>query len=254
MSPEIASPLPAGSVAGDVSDRAHEAALEGENARLRGDLLTISRRLSHDLRNPLNCISTANQGLRDLSVTPDSPAECFALSISDAVDEAVALVQRLSVFLKATAAPLPVESLPMGGIVAATLQRLEPLISKIGATVALPPRWPAAKGVSAWIDLVWENLLRNSLQHARAETLALELGWDGGGDEHRFWLRDNGRGVPAEKRRRLFHPFDRLHELNAPRGYGLPIIQRLVAMQGGRCGFEPQPGSGACFFFTLPAD
>jgi K+-sensing histidine kinase KdpD len=35
-----------------------ESALERENARLRGDLLTIGSRISHDLRTPLGGIMT----------------------------------------------------------------------------------------------------------------------------------------------------------------------------------------------------
>jgi signal transduction histidine kinase len=106
-------------------------------------------------------------------------------------------------------------------------------------------------GVPAWLDLIWGNLILNSLQHAGALP-RLELGWERGEGEHRFWLRDNGGGVAPEKRARLFHPVDRLHEVNAPRGYGLPIVQRLVELRNGRCGYEPDPVPGGSFYFTLP--
>jgi len=68
-----------------------------------------------------------------------------------------------------------------------------------------------------------------------------------------FRVRDNGAGVPAGRRSQLFVPFNLLHELNAPRGLGLPIVNRLVELMGGRCFYEAPVGGGACFFFTLPA-
>ena len=80
----------------------------------------------------------------------------------------------------------------------------------------------------------------------------IEIGWDQQGEMYRFWVRDNGVGVPSEKRHQLFHPFNRLHETNAARGLGLPIIERMVRLQGGLCGYESLPGGGSCFFFTLP--
>ena len=65
-------------------------------------------------------------------------------------------------------------------------------------------------------------------------------------------MRDHGGGVPPARRARLFTPFDRLHELNAPRGIGLPIALRLVELQGGRCDYVPPADGGACFVFALP--
>jgi signal transduction histidine kinase len=224
--------------------------LERENARLRGDLRTISRRLAHDLRTPLNCISTAGEALRDPTAADAETSALFVQSITDSVDEVVALLERASHILKATASPVPLQPVAMEEIVWGTLQRLETRILKAQATITKPATWPAVEGVPAWIDLIWVNLLLNSLQHAGARP-RIELGWESAGPEVRFWLRDSGRGIAVEKRSRLFHPFDRLSDLNAPRGLGLPIVQRLVELQGGRCGFDPEPAPGGTFFFTL---
>ena len=226
--------------------------LERENAQLRGDLRTISRRLGHDLSNPLNCISTANQGLIELFTTPDPLAACFHVSIAESVNEAAALVQRLNVFLRTTADVGSSAILEMGKIIAVALQGLSPLIVETRAIISTCSHWPAVRGVAPWIGLVWEISIRNSLQHAHAQSLKLELGCDCRNEGHRLWIRDNGRGVAPEKRSRLFHPFELLSEANAPHGYGLPIVKRLVEMQEGSCGFEPQSPTRACFFFTLP--
>ncbi|MDB6169636.1 MAG: hypothetical protein JWM88_2500 [Verrucomicrobia bacterium] len=228
------------------------AALERDNARLRGDLRTIGRRLVHDLRNPLNCISTANEALRDPSAAPDSIAERLAQSVSGSVGEAMTLVERLSVVLIATANPKAAEKVEMTEIVADTLRRLDEPIMKAGATVLQPPEWPSLRGVPAWLNIIWDHLVLNALQHG-GPAPRLELGWTLIDGEHRCWLRDSGPGVPEQKRARLFFPLEQLHELSAPRGYGLPIIQRLVQLQGGRCGYQPGTAPGAGFFFTLPA-
>ena len=212
----------------------------------------MSRRFSHDLRNPLNGISTANEALRESSSTHGADSEVFAQLIADSVEESVTLVDRLGIILSATADPESPQPVEMGGIVAKTLSQLEPRISQAGAKVASARRWPTVAGVPEWIILIWENLVKNSLRHGGVKP-RLELGCDSTGGEHRFWLRDSGRGVAPEKRLRLFHPLERLHELNAPRGYGLPIIRRLIELQGGRCGYEPESASGGYFFFTLPA-
>ncbi len=226
--------------------------LRRENDRLRGDLSTISRRLAHDLRTPLNAISTASEALGEPAPGSDPMAALLAKSISDSVTEAATLVERLSVVLRASVAALPPQPVAMDEIVWGAMQRLESRILKAGATIVKPPHWPALAGVPPWLEVVWENLLLNSLQHGGPQA-RIELGCDETDGEWRCWLRDRGRGVAPGKRARLFHPFERLHELSAPRGYGLPIVHRLIALQGGRCGYEAEPAPGGTFFFTLPA-
>jgi signal transduction histidine kinase len=58
--------------------------------------------------------------------------------------------------------------------------------------------------------------------------------------------------VREDRVNRLFQPFNLLHRLNATRGLGLSLIQRLVQLEGGRAGYEPRKGGGARFYFTLP--
>jgi len=227
-------------------------ALERENARLRGDLRTIGRRLTHDLRTPLNCISTAGEALAEQFTDADSVEALMTQSISTSVREVEALIERLSPVLLASATPCQAQTVAMEEILWAAIQRLETRILKAGATLIQPPTWPAARGVPAWIELIWINLITNSLAHAGPQP-RIEFGWHPMDDAFCFWSRDSGKGVPPEKRHRLFHPLDRLNDLNAPRGYGLPIIQRLVELQGGRSGYDPHPAPSGTFFFTLPA-
>ena len=120
-----------------------------------------------------------------------------------------------------------------------------------GATITQPPTWPQIKGVSAWLETVWWNLLAIALQHANKTPLRIELGWDK--EIHfRFWISDNGSGVSEPKRMKLFQPFERLHDPEAAPGLGLSIVNRLVDLHGGACGHLESPQSGACFFFQLP--
>lgn len=225
--------------------------LAAANARLRGDLRTVSRRLGHDVRSPLNCISTAGEAMKDPDEKPDSPRSAFAESIASSVDEVVQLVDRISFILKATASPVPFQPVIMEEIVWGALQRLESRLRQAGGTVSKPAQWPIVSGVPAWLDTIWSNLFANSLAHGGPK-VRIELGWEARPGEHRFWIRDHGRGVPKAQAARLFHPLDRLSELNAPRGFGLPIVRRLVELQGGRCGHEPAATGSGIFYFTLP--
>jgi two-component system sensor histidine kinase/response regulator len=69
----------------------------------------------------------------------------------------------------------------------------------------------------------------------------------------RFWIRDNGSGIPAEEQSRLFSRFTRLDQDHAEgHGLGLSIVQRIVKKLGGQVEVESEVGKGSTFAFSLP--
>ena len=222
-----------------------------ENARLRGDLLTVAHRISHDLRSPLGGLITNSEILKE-NLVEDSPSSAALMApIFDSAEDLAKLIGRVSFVLKASANPPAKERVKMGEIVFRVLQRLESRILKKGATVSEPPVWPEVAGVFSWLEIVWGNLLAHALQYGKDR---IELGWREENQEFRFWVRDNGSGVAPEKRAVLFQPFHALHQVDTASGLGLSIVQRLVELQGGNCGYEPLSTTGSLFFFTLPVE
>jgi signal transduction histidine kinase len=219
-----------------------------DNAKLRGDLLTIGGRVRHDLLTPLGSILISIQLLKE-TLPDNDPSVALAMdSLSSSVDEIKQLVESVGMLAKATALPLPKEKVAMGAIVSEMLKELKSRISKSGATVSAPDSWPQIEGVPGWLEFVWRSFLANALQNGG---LKIQLGWIQEKKEFRFWVSDNGTGVPAETNAQIFQTFDSLHGLDSAHGLGLSIVQRLVELQGGICGYQPAPG-GACFYFTLP--
>jgi signal transduction histidine kinase len=223
-----------------------------ENTRLRNDLLTIATRISHDLRTPLGGIVNTGELLKEILVEKE-PAAAAALtdSLFTSVDEMSKFIGQIRVITKASADPKPKERVNMAEIVSGVLQRLESRILKKSATVAEPDSWPEVNGVADWLEFIWWNFVANALQHA-GEKPRIELNWRQEKDGFRFQVCDNGGGIPAEAREKLFQPFNTLHKPGGTRGLGLSCVQRLVDLQGGNCGYEHLPG-GSRFFFTLPA-
>ncbi len=226
--------------------------LRRENGALRGDLLTVGLRIAHDLRTPLGCIAVASAGLK-AALAQGIPAEpALVKLIVDSGDELAGLIRQVSLLAKATARPVPQDHVDMAAAVWAALERLRPDIVKKAATVSEPASWPRVVGDGPALETIWWNLVSNALRHS-GERPRIEIGWEKGAEDYTFWVRDDGNGVPTRMRGLLFQPFHRLHEPNALRGLGLPIVQRLVELMRGRCGYESEPAGGSRFFFTLPA-
>lgn len=225
--------------------------LARENARFRGDLHTMSRRISHDLRSPLTGIFTSAELVQEILGENSEEDAALAKPLFDSAQALMKLIDRVSFLGKATVEPKPKEEVDMGRIVWEARQGAERLLMQKRGQLTEAETWPVVAGVPAWLQVIWSNLLLNAVQHG-GETPKVEAGWTEKGDEYEFWIRDNGSGVPEAKRGTLFQPFHRLHERNSSHGLGLPIVQRLVELQGGRCGYEAGAEGGAYFFFTLP--
>ncbi|MFZ0380317.1 MAG: HAMP domain-containing sensor histidine kinase [Solirubrobacteraceae bacterium] len=99
--------------------------------------------------------------------------------------------------------------------------------------------------------------VRNLLDNARAvaDTVVVEVTQTANGPT--MSVTDNGPGVPADQRERIFEPFVRLggRERQNPRGgtgLGLAIVRRTIESHGGTITCDPSPNGGARFTLRLP--
>src|SRR5205807_1580422 len=70
----------------------------------------------------------------------------------------------------------------------------------------------------------------------------------------RLTVADTGAGIPAERRARLFTPFDRLGAETSPvegTGLGLALSRRLVEAMGGTIGLDDAEAGGSLFWIEL---
>jgi signal transduction histidine kinase len=222
-----------------------------ENLQLRGDLKTIARRVRHDLLSPLNCIYLSCEILKEF-LSAEAPAVQSQLGvIHRSLNEACQVLDRVSEVLKASADPLPLVDLDMGTVVDRVLGNLESEIQQNGALLKRPSQWPKVQGVEKWLEMIWWNLLINALRHG-SPSPSIQLGWEPNHQAMRFWVVNQGPALPAGIEANLFRRFDQLHALPG-HGLGLSLVQRLVSLQGGRCGYERRGQDASCFYFTLPS-
>lgn len=126
----------------------------------------------------------------------------------------------------------------------------------------IDPLLPAVEVSVAAVELCLTNLLANAIKYSdpQAETRWVEVRGrlvtvDGEPLEVIVEVVDNGLGVPADSRGRLFQRFFRAHEQAMPHiegtGLGLSIIRDTVGGLGGRAWAE-FPETGSLFAFSLP--
>jgi signal transduction histidine kinase len=138
-------------------------------------------------------------------------------------------------------------------VVRAVMAELEPELA------ALRPRlhlgWlPELAVAPDDLSRLLTNLIVNALQHRAPVKPRIEIGatWRKGMVE--LTVADNGPGIPAEERARLFEPFVRLPSARRQpgSGLGLAICRAIVEGYGGEIWVEPAPAGGSRFCCTLP--
>lgn len=97
-----------------------------------------------------------------------------------------------------------------------------------------------------------DNAVRYSPPHAR-----VSVGVSSQHDEVRIAVVDQGEGIPAEARNRIFERFYRGDQARSREtggsGLGLSIVKHVVADHGGRIKLWSEVGKGSTFTIILPA-
>jgi len=105
------------------------------------------------------------------------------------------------------------------------------------------------------LQLVVRNLISNAVKFSPlGGTINVDAEWLA--DECRLSVSDNGEGISPEKQEKIFSiKAEPAFGTNNERGVGLGLVlcKEFIERQGGRIGFESNPGQGSSFFIFLPS-
>lgn len=219
---------------------------------------TVVQGLAHEIRNPLGGIKGAAQLLRTGLTDPDHVA-CVDVIVRE-VDRLNGLVEQLRTLGVPPRLELTAVNIHHVLSDVLLLQQQTPDWGTIELSLEFDPSLPAVPGDAAQLTQVFLNLVRNAVEalqgrgrlsvSTRLET-AFHVRLSAGRRRYlTVVVADDGPGVPAESRDRLFSPFF----TTKPRGTGLGLAacHRIVAEHGGTIAHEPRPGGGALFRVRLP--
>jgi DNA-binding response OmpR family regulator len=215
------------------------------------ELEAFSGSVSHDLRGPLQVISSYSETMLDEDEEPlGDVARHRVERIHAAAQRMADLVESLLILARASRGELrrePVDLSATAREVAAEVLAREP-DRKVGFAVHDGMTVEADLGLTR---VILENLINNAVKFTRRVDLpVVEIGCVAA----RFFVRDNGAGFPAGQAGDLFRPFARLHDASEfpGTGIGLTTVHRAVERHGGDIWAEGEDGRGATFWFTLP--
>jgi signal transduction histidine kinase len=117
---------------------------------------------------------------------------------------------------------------------------------RLDCAAGLPP----VLGNGVEIEQVFVNLLRNAVESGHAPLIEIATARTAHGVCAR--VRDDGDGIPGERRGQVFEPFFSTKGASGGTGLGLAIARRIIADHGGEIRLEECAGGGTCFAVELP--
>lgn len=208
--------------------------------------------LIHDMRNPLNIVMGYAGLLQEGGLSEDESRE-YATQIIRYVDTFSAMAQEI---LDYTQSDQKINKQPVD--VADYMETIRNLLSPPGLkrSIQIIVNGEAARGAVICIDAqrfgrVFQNLVNNAVDAIEEKGgTRVEITAELVSGMVRFFVTDDGPGIPPELVPHIFEPFvtNKAHGT----GLGLAIVDRMVHIHGGAIHYETAPGGGARFVFTVP--
>ena len=227
-----------------------------EVERLKDEFISV---VGHELRTPLTSIR-GSLGLLEGGIAGELPAEAAEMVgiARSNTDRLVRLVTDILDIERIEAGRADLERRPVstGELLDSACRVLQAVADAADVRLRFAAGEDVVLADPDRIVQALTNLVGNAIKFSPAGTeVAMEAASEG--EEVRFTVRDQGRGIPKENLEAIFERFRQVDASDRREkggtGLGLAIARAIVAEHGGRIWAESEPGRGAAFHFTLPA-
>jgi len=212
---------------------------------------------SHELRTPITVVqgfaSTLASRWEKLN---DDDRRSAVQTIADRAGALGKLVEQLLLGSRAGADQLAVSNAPfdVGGLLRGAVVAFRPLSDQHTLTVEIPDDLPKAFGDPTATDVIVGQLLENAFKYSPdGGKVLVRASKDD--DEIHVTVEDEGIGIPAEDRERVFERFVQGETGDRRRfggiGLGLYIVRQLARAQDGEVAAEGREGSGTLMRLRL---
>jgi PAS domain S-box-containing protein len=221
-----------------------------EHRALLGEFSAV---FAHEVRNPINNISTGLQYL-EMELTPDDPNLDIVHRAREDCNRLSRLMASLLEFSKPFAPNFEVVDLRL--LIQRLMDRWRAAFSRAGveARLEVEAHLPSVWGDPQLLEQVFTNLISNAVDAMSAQggvlTLRSQIGATvSGHGQIEIMVSDTGPGIPDEIHTRIFEPF--VTTKSQGTGLGLAFTKRIVTAHRGTITLETYVG-GTIFHILLP--
>jgi two-component system, NtrC family, sensor histidine kinase AtoS len=222
-----------------------------EQRAVLGEVTAI---FAHEVRNPINNISTGLQ-LMQMNLPPEDPGQELIGRLQHDCSRLTHLMESVLSFSRPQ--EYKFEPTDLSALLKRMLDRWEPRMARVNIKPLFLPGadLPQVSGDPRALEQVFTNLISNAVQamSSNGGTLAIKVELLKPAMEHpqvTVSITDNGPGIPDEIKDHIFEPFVTTNPQGT--GLGLAITKRIVIAHKGSITVSSFPG-GTTFQVQIPA-
>lgn len=188
--------------------------------------------VSHELRTPIAALHAQLENVVDGIVDPDPVALRVALAQTERLSELVTDLLDLS-RLEDGAIPLQPSTFSVGDFLSEAVDHVAVVADDVRIDIEVSPPGLAAVADQARLKQVVVNLVDNAVRHSPAGGRVSVVASASHPEGPRLEVGDEGPGIPADERERVFQRFTRGATSAGGTGLGLAIARWAVELHGG---------------------
>ncbi|HUF13380.1 MAG TPA: sensor histidine kinase [Longimicrobiales bacterium] len=240
----------------------HYLRLADEQVSVREEKLRgFNRLVTHELKTRISAAAGATAMLREPFVFDDrAQRDRFLAIAAENLDGMQQTLENLLSLSRMDSDPRRQGNVELRAVAAEAARGLREMAETSGVDIRIADDMPEIDVDSAAVELCLVNYLSNAIKYADSSKserwVEVRAHWsdaDAPEGELVVEVRDNGIGVPPDRRAGLFGRFYRAHDTVVPgTGIGLSIVMETAQSLGGRAWVEFDD-EGSAFKFSLPA-
>ncbi|MBI1191614.1 MAG: PAS domain-containing protein [Bacteroidetes bacterium] len=226
-----------------------------ELRRSNADLESFAYAASHDLQEPLRMITSFLQMIRRTQGGRlDEAGHEYIDFALNGVGRLTGLIKALLSYSRLDQQDFQLQQADSEALVRDRIADLSALIAERGAEVHFRSLPPTLCCEPVMLGMVFYNIIGNAIKFNRNERPEVSIWAEESAEHWTFFIRDNGIGIPADKKAVIFEPFKRLHSVQefAGTGVGLASCRKIIERHGGEIDLDSEIGQGTTFYFKLP--
>ena len=218
------------------------------------ELEHFSYTITHDLRAPLRAMHGFSEMLaEEFEPVLDGQGRLYLERIATAANRMDRLITDALSFSRVMRQEMSMTPQDPAALIAGMIESY-PIFQAPNARIEIVDTIPPVLANEAGLTQCFSNLLGNAVKFVpKGRVPEVRIRAETRGACVRLWFEDNGIGIPADMRTRVFGMFQRLSKDYEGTGIGLALVKKVAERMGGAVGVESEPGAGSRFWIEFQA-
>lgn len=221
--------------------------IQNKLSRINADHATFIYSASHDLNTPVASLAMVLSHLK-MIVAPDEEVMEMIVMMEKSINNLIRILKELSDISRIESEIDKPENVAVEELLKEVEEGMLDCISKTNTKLILDLKVPEIPFSKKNLRSILSNLISNAIKYKSTDRPPEVIIRTVKSEEYiMMTVQDNGIGIPADKKKKIFGVFQRAHKHVEGTGVGLYLVKKTITNAGGDIEVESELGKGSTF-------